>query len=72
MSLLIDDKDINKVQSVLSQIVKDAIGQVAAVLVPALAQAASNMLGNITVTIGAIKVDPIEIEISIKPSEKEA
>jgi hypothetical protein len=72
MSLLIDDKDIDKVQSALSQVVKDAIGQVAAVLVPALAQAASNMLGNITVTIGAIKVDPIEIEISIKPSEKEA
>lgn len=70
MSLLFEEKDIARIQNGASQVIKDAIGQVAQVLVPAIESALKNSLGGVqaTITIGPIKIDPIEITIGTAAS----
>lgn len=66
MSLLIDKGDIANISAATSQILKDTIGQVAAVLVPAIAEAAKDTLGGVTVTVGPIVIEPITIRMETK------
>ena len=66
MSLLLNDGDIQKVSVATSQILKDLVGQIATVLVPAVELAAKNTLGGVVVTIGPITIEPIQIAVSAK------
>jgi hypothetical protein len=63
---LFDDKDITAIQAAFSQVVKDAIGQTAAVLVPAIERAAKGALSGVTVTVGPIVIEPIQIKIGME------
>jgi hypothetical protein len=55
-----------KIQAAASQVIKDAIGQTAAVLVPAIASAVKAAASGVTVTIGPITVEPIKITVSME------
>jgi len=65
---IIDDKDLAAVSSAFSQVLKDAIGQTANVLVPAIADAAQRSLSGVTVTVGPITIEPITIRIGMETS----
>lgn len=62
---ILDDKDIAAVSAAFSQVVKDAIGQTASVLVPALEHAGRNIAGGVSVTIGPIVIEPIKIKLEV-------
>ena len=61
--LFFDDRNIAKLKVAVSQILEDAIGQAATVLVPAIEQAAKNTVGGIVVTVGPIHIEPITITL---------
>ena len=68
MSLLLSDDLIGKLSVATSQIFTNAIGQVATVLVPAIEQAAKNMVSGIVITIGPIHIEPIAITLKADAS----
>jgi hypothetical protein len=68
MSVFLTDDDIRKVSSAATQVFKAAIQNVADVLVPALEQAAKNIVGGIVVTVGPIHVEPITITLKNDPT----
>jgi hypothetical protein len=55
-----------KVQGAASQVIKDTIGEVARVLIPAIASAATGALSGVTVTVGPITIEPIKITIGME------
>jgi hypothetical protein len=59
---LLDDKDLAAVQAASSQVIKDAIGQAAVVLVPAISDALKGAVSGVQVN---ITVEPIKISIDI-------
>ncbi len=59
----IDPKDIKNVTDAFSQVLKDAIGQCANVLVPAIADATKNTLSGVSVT---VTIEPIVIRLETK------
>lgn len=64
MSLLnLSNEDVSKVQTATSKVLSDAIGQIAAVLVPAIGAALKDATSGMTVTIGPITIEPIKITI---------
>ena len=69
MGILINDNDVKRIQDASSQVLKDALGQFATVVVPAIEAAAKNALGGIsaTVTLGPIKIEPIVITFATVP-----
>lgn len=60
---LLSDGDVSKVRDAISQVIKDAIGQAANVLVPAIAEAAKGTLTCVSVTVGPITIEPIKITV---------
>ncbi len=62
MSILVSDQDIVKIRDAFSQIVKDTIGQVATVLVPAVAGAVGPI--NATITVSPITIGPLIIKLT--------
>ena len=66
MSVFIDKTDVINIRDATSQVLKDAIGQIAAVLVPAIAASAKDVAGGIVVTVGPITVEPIKITIGVQ------
>ncbi len=69
MSLLLSDADMAKIRDAASQVIKNAIGETANVLVPAVGEAISKAIGNVqvTVTTGPIKIEPVEITVKVSP-----
>jgi hypothetical protein len=66
MSILLPDSDLAKVQSAASQVIKDSIGELANVLIPAIAAAGMNVASSLKITVGPITIAPIEIVLEAK------
>jgi len=68
--MLLDDSDRQKIQDAAVKVSESVVKQLSEILVPAIATAAKGVMGDVTLKVGPITIEPIKISVEVGVKEQ--